>query len=816
MQHITELTAEQVSQRTDPAQFAFETTADLEDMKDSIGQARAVGAIQFGVGIERDGYNIFALGPTDMDKQELVRQFFETQARSERVPSDWCYVHNFDEPHRPKAVELPAGKGLGFRQDMQQLVVELHTALSTAFESEEYQTRQQVIQQEFQERQQAALKDVQEQADQQGIALLRTPSGLAFAPVRDGEVLSREEVDKLSQEEREGMEKQIEDLQEQLQKATLQMPGWQRDMRERLRALNDEVATVAVGGLIDELREKYRDLPEVVEHLDAVRSDVVENAQQFLAPQEQIPEFIRAMFGGAGGAEGRPAALRRYEVNVLIDHGETKGAPVIYEDNPTFQNLVGRVEHVAQMGALLTDFQLIKPGSLHKANGGYLILDARKLLLQPYAWEGIKRALQSKQIRIESVAQMLSMISTISLDPEPIPLDVKIAMVGERMLYYMLYQMDPEFPELFKVAADFEETVDRTPANQDLYARMIGTLARSKALRPLDRGAVARVIDYAARIVEDSQKLSIHRQRISDLLCEADYWAEKAGHDVVTANDVEQAIDAQIHRVDRIRERSYETIRRGTVLIDTEGAKVGQVNGLSVIGLSNFAFGTPSRITARIRMGKGDVVDIEREVELGGPIHSKGVMILSSFLGGRYAGDRPLSLSASLVFEQSYGGVEGDSASSAELYALLSAISEVPIRQNLAVTGSVNQHGQVQAIGGVNWKIEGFFDICNTGGLTGDQGVLIPASNVKNLMLRKDVVEAIADGAFHIYPVETVDQGIEILTGVPAGERDQQGNYPPGSINCLVEEHLERMAEKTREMSAPPIPAQTQSGEDEA
>jgi lon-related putative ATP-dependent protease len=816
MEYTRELTAEQVTQRTDPEQFAFETTADLEEMKDSIGQARAADAIQFGVGIERDGYNIFALGPMGMDKQELVRQFFETQAQSEPVPSDWCYVHDFDEPHQPQAIELPAGKGHGFRQDMQQLVEELQTALSSAFESEEYQTRQQVIQQEFQERQQTALKDVQEQADERNIALLRTPAGLAFAPVRDGEVLSREEVDKLSQEEREKLEKQIEDLQEQLQKAMRQMPGWQREMRERLRALNDEVASVAVGGLIDELREKYKEHPEVVDHLDAVRNDVIENARQFLAPQEQVPEFIRAMFGGAGGVAGRPAALRRYEVNVLIDHGDTKGAPVVYEDNPTFQNLVGRVEHVAQMGALLTDFQLIKPGSLHKANGGYLILDARKLLQQPYAWEGIKRALQSKQIRIESVAQMLSMISTISLDPEPIPLDVKVAIVGERLLYYMLYQLDPEFPELFKVAADFEETVDRNPANQELYARMIGTLARSKGLRPFDRGAVARVIDHSARVVEDSEKLTTHRQRISDLLCEADYWAEEAGHVAVTAKDVEQAIDAQIHRVDRIRERSYEAIKRGTVLIDTEGSKVGQVNGLSVIGLGNFAFGRPSRITARIRMGKGDVVDIEREVELGGPIHSKGVMILYSFLGGRYADDLPLSLSASLVFEQSYGGVEGDSASSAELYALLSAISEVPIKQNLAVTGSVNQHGQVQAIGGVNWKIEGFFDVCNAGGLTGDQGVLIPVSNVKNLMLRQDVVEAIANGAFHIYAVETVDQGIEILTGVPAGERDQEGNYPEGSINYLVQEHLEQMAEKSREMSAPPRQAETEPKEGKA
>jgi len=454
------------------------------------------------------------------------------------------------------------------------------------------------------------------------------------------------------------------------------------------------------------------------------------------------------------------------------------------------------------MGTLLTDFQLIKPGALHRANGGYLILDARKLLLQPYAWDGLKRALQARRVRIESLAQMLSAVSTISLEPEPIPLNVKIAIVGERQLYYLLYQLDPDFADLFKVAADFEERVDRSTENQLLYARMIASLARKEGLKPLDREAVARVIEQASRIVGDAEKLSTHRRSSNDLLCEADYWAGQAGRDVVGAGDVQRAIDAQIRRVDRVREQSQEAIQRGMILIDTEGEKVGQVNGLSVLALGNFAFGRPSRITARMRMGKGDVMDIEREVELGGPIHSKGVLILSGFLGGRYAEERPLSLSASLVFEQSYGGVEGDSASSAELYALLSVIAGVPIKQNLAVTGSVNQHGQVQSIGGVNYKIEGFFDVCKERGLTGDQGVLIPTSNVKNLMLRRDVVDAVAAGQFHIYPVEKIDQGIEILTGVPAGERGAEGSYPQGSINYLVEERLAELAEKRRELSA--------------
>jgi lon-related putative ATP-dependent protease len=504
------------------------------------------------------------------------------------------------------------------------------------------------------------------------------------------------------------------------------------------------------------------------------------------------------MLSGAAGQrapDGR-GALRRYQVNVLVDHSESEGAPVIYEDNPTYQNLVGRVEHMAQMGALLTDFSLIKAGTLHQANGGYLILDARKVLTQPYAWDGLKRVLQSGKIRIESVGQMLSLVSTISLEPEAIPLQVKVALFGEQLLYYMLWQLDPDFRELFKVAADFASDMDRSDDSQQLYARLIATLVRQDELRPFDRSAVARVIEHSARTVGDADKLSTQMRGLNDLLQEADYWAGQSKKEAVTAADVQRAIDAQIFRSDRMRERAQEAILRETLLIDTEGAQVGQVNGLSVISLGNFWFGRPSRITAQVRLGKGEVIDIEREVKLGGPLHSKGVLILSGFLGARYAGESPLSLSASLVFEQSYGGVDGDSASSAELYALLSAIAQVPIKQSLAVTGSVNQFGQVQAIGGVNAKIEGFFDICLARGLTGEQGVLIPAANVKHLMLRQDVVEAVEKGQFHVYSVETIDQGIDILTGVPAGEPDEVGCYPEGTINYRVKKRLSELAEK--------------------
>ncbi|MFB6240735.1 MAG: Lon protease family protein, partial [Gemmatimonadota bacterium] len=492
-------------------------------------------------------------------------------------------------------------------------------------------------------------------------------------------------------------------------------------------------------------------------------------------------------------------ALRRYRVNVLVDHGDSEHAPVVYEDNPTYQNLVGRVEYLAQMGTLVTDFNMIKPGALHEAAGGYLMLDARRVLMQPYAWEALKRAIKSGEIRIDSLREMLGMVSTVSVDPEPVEHDAKVVLLGDRLLYYLLSEYDPEFGDLFKVAADFDDQVDRSEENERLYAGLVGSLVEQEELRPFDRSGVARVIERSARMVGDAEKLAVRSRGVLDLIREADHWAGEDGADVVTADHVQTAIDKRIYRSDRLRERSQEQILRDTVYIDTEGEQVGQVNGLSVLQLGDFSFGRPTRITARTRLGRGEVVDIEREVELGGPIHSKGVMILSGFLGARYAAERPLSLEASLVFEQSYGGIEGDSASSTELYALLSSVAEVPIRQSVAVTGSVNQHGQVQPIGGVNEKVEGFFDICDERGLTGDQGVLIPASNTKHLMLRRDVVEAIDEGRFHVWPVAHVDQGMEILTGEPMGERDEEGRYPEGTINYLVEERLSELADKRME-----------------
>ncbi|HEX9187278.1 MAG TPA: Lon protease family protein, partial [Vicinamibacteria bacterium] len=583
-------------------------------------------------------------------------------------------------------------------------------------------------------------------------------------------------------------------VQQELQETVETLPREARRQRDELRKLDRLVTASATSHLIDEVRARWADVPGVLEHLAEVEKDVVDNAEDFL-PLPEGANAMKALLGGRGG-EKRPS--RRYQVNVLVTRPSTSGAPVVYEDHPTHANIVGRVEHVAEMGNLVTDFTLVQAGALHRANGGYLIVDARRLLLQPLAWDELKRALRSKVIRIESLGQALSLHATASLEPEPIPLEAKVVLLGERHLYYLLSQLDPEFPELFKVAADFEEEIERTAEGEQLYARLLGTFARREGLRPLDPGAVARAIEQASRRAADADRLQVHAETVADLLREADHLAGEAGAGVVTAGHVQEALDAQVRRASRVRERIHEDIRRGTLLIDTRGEVVGQVNGLVVLQLGGYAFGRPSRITARARLGNGNVVDIEKEVALGGPIHSKGVLILAGFLGQRFASERPLSLAASLVFEQSYSGVEGDSASCGELVALLSALGELPVRQGRAITGSVNQHGQVQPIGGVNEKIEGFFDVCRAGGLTGDQGVLIPASNVKHLMLRADVVEAAEKGLFHVWPVETVDEAVELLTGVPAGERGADGRYPEGSANRRVDDRLAAFAEKAR------------------
>ena len=798
MDPILPLPPDRLYRACDTERFTFTTTAELDDLDDGIGQMRAIDAAHFGIGMRHAGYNLYVMGPPGSGKRYLIRHLLDRRVGEEAKPADWCYVHNFAQPHKPRAIRLPAGMGTRLHADMQQLVAELQAAIPAVFEGDEYRRRFNQIDEEYGERQTQAFGEVADEAGKHNITLLRTPNGFSFAPAKGDEVMNPDDFDKLPAEEKTRIEQHIASLQEKLEKVIRQVHLWRRDRIERVRKLNEEVVLFAVGHLIDDLRSAYADYPAVCSYLNEVQQNVIENMDEFRHPKE-IPAGLAAL------TREQPD-FNRFRVNLLVEREATEGAPVVYEDHPTYQNLIGRVEHTAQLGALVTNFLLIKPGALHQANGGYLLLDAFKLLSQPFSWEGLKRALSTHEIRIESLGQMYSLVSTVSLEPEPIPLDAKVILIGNRMLYYLLAQYDPEFGELFKVAADFEDEVERSPDNDLLYARLVGTLVRRDKLRPFDRGAVARVIEHSARRAEDAHKLSTHMQSLADLVREADYWAAQDRRDTVARADVERAIDAQIQRADRLRDRSHEAILRGILHIDTDGERVGQVNGLSVFQLGEFSFAQPSRITANTRLGEGELLDIQREVKLGGSIHSKGVLILSSFLASRYAAEQPLSLSASLVFEQTYGQVEGDSASVAELCALLSSLANVPIRQSLAVTGSVDQFGRVQAIGAVNEKIEGYFDICSRRGLSGEHGVLIPASNVAHLMLRRDVVEAVAAGRFHVWAVETVDDALELLTGVAVGAPDAGGTLPEGSLNQRVAQRLEHLAELRRKFAKRPEP----------
>lgn len=773
----------------------FTTTAELAGTEEIVGQQRAVTALNFGIDIRHPGYNLFILGNPGSGRHSMVRRFLETKAASEAVSVDWCYVNNFGDPNLPRLLRLPAGRGTQLKHDMQQFISELPQAIVAGFETDEYRDRIEAIREELKDREKNALHELGQAALESKIALLRTPNGFVFAPMKGDEAMEPEEFDQLEASEKERLGRLIDDYSERLGKLMHQFPRWRRETQERVKAVSRETLSLAVGHLVEELKERYASLLEVQAFLDQVMADVVEIGDAFREQPKPDGELGEMVMGGT-------LSVGRYQVNLLVDNSLTRGAPVVYEDNPIYPNLVGRIDHVAHMGMLTTNFTLIKPGSLHRANGGYLVLDAIKVLSQPYAWEGLKRALRSGQVRIESLGQVFGISSTLPMEPEPAPLAVKVVLVGERRIYYLLKNLDPEFADLFKIAVDFENDLPRDQDNTRQYAQLVATLARTGGLLPFNQEAVARVIEHGARLAGDAEKLTTDRRQLADLLQESDHYAQQGGRQVVGKEDVERALKGQIERADRLRCTVHEQIMRDNLLIAASGTHVGQVNGLAVIDLGDFRFAHPVRITATARIGEGEVVDIEREAELGGAIHSKGVMILSAFLGARYAAEHPLSLAASLVFEQSYGPVEGDSASVAELCALLSVLAGVPIKQSLAITGSVNQHGQVQAIGAVNEKIEGFFDICEARGLTGEQGVLIPAANIKHLMLRGDVVAACSAGRFHVYAVETVDQAIELLTGLPAGQVDDQGVLPTNCINYLVASRLARLSSLRKAFSA--------------
>lgn len=786
----------------DPAALGFATTEDLKPLDGLIGQERALDAIRLSTGIARTDFNVFVLGPEGSGRHRAVDRILSERRVTRTDGSDWVYVNNFEAPHKPKALRLPRGAAEKLKEAMQTLVDDLANDIPALFESEEYRTERRALEDEFGERHEAGLADFAERAKAEDVAVIRTPLGLAVTAIINGHAVKSEDYQKLPPDEREKIDEKIGRLREDLAEVLRKAPQLEKEHRQRLEELHAGMAERVVSARFKDVRAEFGAVEAVGVYLDAVHKDIIDNAELFLGVGDgdndgPFPEAIRKFH--------QEPQFDRYAVNVMVsrDVSPETLAPIVHEDLPTLGNLTGRIEHVSQMGTLVTNFTLIKPGGLHAANGGYLVLDARNILTEPFAWDGLKRCILAKEIKITSMSDRLSLVSTVSLDPDPIPLDVRVVLIGDRRLYALLVMLDPDFSRLFKIQADFEDEVTRSDETVGLFARMLADTARDSGLLPLTAAGIARVMDDAARRAENARKLSLHLDALADVMREADHYSREDGKPAIGAEEVNRAIVEAERRASRIRDRLREAVARQTILIDTKGDAVGQINGLSVLSLGNYRFGHPSRITSRVRMGEGEVVDIEREVELGGPLHSKGVLILSGYLAAKYARDVPMSLHASIVFEQSYGGVEGDSASSAELYSLLSAISGVPIRQGLAVTGSVNQAGRIQAIGGVNEKIEGFFETCVEQGLDGTQGVLIPDANVDHLMLREDVVDAIREGAFRVIPVSTVDEGIAILCGRPAGERGADGMFPEGTINYLVEAQLRQFAEDRRRFTSP-------------
>ena len=795
---ISKLKADQLYTKCDPKKFDFNSTADLEERLSALGQDRALSAVEIGINIKSKGYNLFCLGPEGTGKTSLVKRVLVEEAKNRPTPDDWAYVYNFDEPHKPYALSFPAGKATDFAKDIDKLIEELSIAVPAIVESDEYKAGLSIIREKYKQRKEEYIKILQKKAKGKSVSLLHMPVGLVVAPVKNGEVLSPEAFDELPEEEKKSLIDDLNMMQEEIENTAQDLPEWEDKQRTEVTHLREKFIKVAVKNPIDELHTKYKGHKHANDFLKKIQKYILANVDEFMPNQEQP--------GGEGGDDALSMLFARmnkteedkfakFKVNVVVKNEAGSGAPIVHLDHPTQGNLVGRVERVQQYGALLTDFTLIKGGALHRANGGFLLIDARKLLLQPYAWDSLKRALASKTIKIEAPSEETS-FTTISLDPEPIPLDVKVILTGDEDLYEILTERDPDFSDFFKVEADFGVLMDRTHENEVEYAKLIGSLSKKKKLRSLNKQAVAKIIEYSSRLAEDSEKLTAHIASIGDLLREADYWARKSKSNQIGKNHIEQAIEAQIYRSDRIKQSMLEQIDKGTILMDVEGARVGQINGLVVYNFSRNSFGKPARITTQVRLGKGEFINIEREVEMSGPIHTKGVLILQSLLANRFAKESPMSLSASIVFEQSYGGVDGDSASSTEYYCLLSAISGIPIKQNIAVTGSINQFGEIQPIGGINEKIEGFFDVCRHRGLTGTQGIVMPRTNVSNLMLRDDVLQAVEDGTFHIYAVDNVDDGIEILTGIPAGKADKNGRYPKGTVNYQVQKALDELYKK--------------------
>ena len=791
---ITKLTSEQLYRKCDAEKFNFTTTADLEERVSVLGQDRAISAVELGINIKSRGYNLFCLGPEGTGKTSLVKRILDKEGKLRETPDDWVYVYNFDEPHKPIAINFKAGQAASFAKEMEDFAEFLETNLPEVVKDEIYEEQLSSIREKYQEKRNDYIKVLQKKAKGKKVTLLHMPMGVVVAPMKNGEIISPDVFDTLSEEEKNEIMADLNAMQEEIALHQDDTPQWEEKQAEEIKKLQEKIVKDAVKKPISDIKQKYKGNKKVAEYLKTVQNYILDNITTYVPnyDNDSKPQTDEEpMLGLLGQLKNQQDEdkFAKFKVNVVVKNVPDSGAPIILLDHPTQGNLVGKVERIQQFGALVSDFTLIKGGALHRANGGFLLIDARKLLLQPYSWESLKRALASKEIKIEAPSEDTS-FATISLDPQPIPLDVKIVMTGDAELYELLIERDPDFKDYFKVEADFGMVIDRTEENEVEYAKLIGSLSKKKGLRSLNKQAVAKIIEHSSRLADDTEKLTAHVSSIGDLLKEADYWARKSKANQIGKNHIEQAIKSQIYRADRVNQAMLEQIDKGTILLDVVGERVGQINGLVVYNFTRSCFGKPARITTQVRLGHGEFINIEREVAMSGPIHSKGVLILQSLIANRFAKRTPLSLSASIVFEQSYGGVDGDSASSTEYYCMLSAIAELPIKQSLAVTGSINQFGEIQPIGGVNEKIEGFFDVCKYNGLTGTQGVIIPRTNVVNLMLREDVVEAVENGKFHIYAIDTVDDGVELLMGMPAGKRDKRGNFPRNSVNYHVQQSL--------------------------
>jgi predicted ATP-dependent protease len=785
-----ELDAGLLRRRLEPERLPFGTTEEVEPLVGTIGQPRALAAIEFGLEVETGGYNLFVAGIPGSGRMSTVRDYLERYAPTKPVPQDWVYVHNFADPDRPTAIALPAGGGARFGRDMDELLLDARREIPRVLESEDYEHRQRAVAAEVGQKRELLADELKAFARERNIQTEITPVGIASVPLVEGHPLTKEEFAALPP----GQQEQITRANEELQEASAifihRLHQLEKETAERIRSLEREVVLFATGPLFQELRNRYADHPDVLAYLRLVEEDVLESLDEFREPRESPLPFP------LGGSPRDRFA--RYRVNVFVDNAQAGGAPVVLERNPTYYNLLGRVEYHAAFGSMVTDFREIKPGSLHRANGGFLVLEVADVLAHAFSWEALKRALRSREARIENLGEEFSAVPSASLRPEPIPLRLKVVLVGSPLLHRLLYQLDDDFRELFKVKADFGPEMEWGEESFAGYAAFVRRCVDASGLLHFDRAAVARLIEHGARLREHRRKLSTRLLEISDVVSEASFWAGRAGRELVGAEDVDRAVAEKEYRSNLLEERVRELIADGTLVIETGGERCGQVNALSIVGLGDHEFGRPARVTARVSVGRGTLQSIEREIELSGPIHSKGFLTLAGYLRGKYGQDRPLALSATITFEQSYDEIEGDSASSTELYALLSALSGCALAQGIAVTGSVNQHGEVQAVGGVTRKIEGFFATCKARGLDGDQGVIIPRANIPNLMLRDEVVDAVRAGRFHVWAVSSIDEGIEILTGREAGERGDDGTYPEETVNALVDERLSGYAERLR------------------